>query len=88
MSILTILHVLLSLIGILAGLVLLSSLFRGTLPDGWNLLFLITTILTSVTGFFFPFHKLLPSHVLGVLSLIALGVALVALYGRNLSGPW
>jgi len=56
--------------------------------DGWTALFLVTTALTSVTGFFFPFHGLTPGLVIGVLSLIALAIAIFARYQRHLAGGW
>ena len=82
------LHVLLSIVGILAGLVVVGGLMAGKRLDGWIGLFLVTTILTNVTGFFFPFAKLLPSHILGGLSLVILPIAIVALYGKHLAGGW
>ncbi len=51
-------------------------------------MFLLTTILTSATGFLFPFTKLLPSHIVAIISLVLLAVALYALYGKDLSGVW
>src|SRR3954463_6947208 len=66
----TLLHVLISLMGIVAGLVAMTGLFKSNPMRGWTGLFLATTILTSITGFFFPVEKLLPSHVIGVLSLV------------------
>jgi hypothetical protein len=51
-------------------------------------LFLGTTILTSATGFLFPFVKFLPSHIVGILSLLMLAVAVFALYGKHLLGIW
>jgi hypothetical protein len=56
--------------------------------DGGTALFLATTVLTSVTGFFFPFHKLLPSHIVGIISLVLLAVAIVARYIQHLAGGW
>jgi hypothetical protein len=84
----TLLHVALSLVGILAGLVVVAGILRGRLPLGWNALFLVTTILTSVTGFFFLRNQVLPSHVVGGLSLLVLLVALLALYRYRLEGAW
>ena len=81
-------HVVLSLIGIGAGAIVLLGMFAGKRFDGLTALFLATTVLTSVTGFFLPAHKILPSHVLGVLSLIALAIALYARYSRKLAGGW
>ena len=82
----TLVHVVLSLIGIFAGLVVLAGMFRSRRLSGWIALFLATTVLTSVTGFFFPFERLLPSHVVGIISLVVLAVALWALYVRHLTG--
>jgi len=56
--------------------------------DGWTTLFLASTVLTSVTGFLFPFSRFLPSHGVGILSLLALAIAIFARYGRHLSGLW
>lgn len=84
----TAVHVALSLVGIAAGLVVLAGMLGGKLFGRWNGLFLWTTIATSVTGFGFPFDHLLPSHKVGIVSLVLLAVALVALYGAHLSGKW
>ena len=84
----TLFHVLLSLVGIVSGLVVVFGLMSAKRLSSWTAIFLITTVATSVTGFLFPFHELLPSHVLGVLSLIALAVAIYALYSRRLAGGW
>jgi len=82
------LHVLLSLIGILSGIVVLNGLFASKRLPGWTLLFLATTILTSAGGFLLPADRLLPSHIVGIISLVILAVALLALYGYRLAGPW
>jgi len=84
----TFVHVVISLIGILSGLVVLFGLIAGKRLDGWTLLFLATTVATSLTGFMFPFYKLLPSHVVGVISLVILAIALYARYSRHLAGGW
>ena len=68
----TIVHVIISLIGIATGFIVLFGLLKGRLLGSWNTTFLITTVLTSVTGFFFPFTKVTPGIILGVLSLIVL----------------
>jgi hypothetical protein len=81
----TLFHVLLSLLGILSGLVVEYGLLASKRLDGWTALFLWTTVATSVTGFLFPFHHFMPSHVVGVLSLVALAVALYARYTRQLA---
>src|SRR5436305_7470534 len=84
----TVVHVIVSLIGIAAGGFVLAGLLGSRRVPGWTTVFLVFTILTSVTGFFFPFDKLLPSHMIGILSLVLLAVACFALYGQKLSGAW
>jgi hypothetical protein len=84
----TILHVVISLIGIVSGLIVLFALFKSQSMPGMTAIFLIATILTNVTGFMFPFEKLLPSHIIAILSLILLAIACVALYSMKLSGAW
>ena len=88
MTTFTFVHVLISLVGILSGLVVLFGLIAGKRLDGWTVVFLITTVATSVTGFMFPFHKLLPSHVVGAISLVVLAIAIFARYSRHLAGGW
>jgi hypothetical protein len=84
----TTVHVVLSLIGIASGLVVLAGMLGARRLPGWTALFLATTILTSVTGFGFPFAKLLPSHWFGIISLVVLAIALLALYVFRLAGHW
>ncbi len=84
----TLVHVALSLVGILSGLIVLWGLLRANRMDGWTLVFLITTIATSVTGFFFPFHGITPAIILGILSLIVLAAAITARYAFHLVGAW
>ncbi|MDP9147634.1 MAG: hypothetical protein M3N22_08225 [Acidobacteriota bacterium] len=84
----TIFHVVLSLIGIFSGFVVIFGLIAGKRLSGWTPWFLWTTLATNVTGFMFPFHKLLPSYVVGAISTIILGVAFYALYSRHLVGGW
>jgi hypothetical protein len=84
----TIVHVLISLVGIAAGLIAMAGLLTSNPLRGWTALFLITTILTSATGFLFPFTTLLPSHIVGIISLLLLAVAVFSLYGGHLSGIW
>ena len=88
MTALTFVHVVLSLVGIFSGLVVAFGLLAAERLDGWTAVFLATTVATSVTGFFFPFHKLLPSHGVGIISLVVLSVAILARYGRHLAGAW
>src|SRR6266446_4802549 len=84
----TFVHVLLSLVGIGAGFVVLFGLLTGRQLDGWTALFLATTVATSVTGFGFPVDHLLPSHKVGIISLVVLAVAILARYARHLAGAW
>src|ERR1700742_5008793 len=84
----TLLHVIISLVGIVSGIVVLFGLLGSSRAPGWTALFLLTTILTSVTGFGFPFTGLLPSHMIGILSLVLLAIACLALYGMKLAGAW
>jgi hypothetical protein len=88
LSVLTLVHVAISLIGIVSGLVVTLGLLRSQRMDGWTALFLFTTVATSVTGFLFPFHKLLPSHILGIISLVLLAFAIAGRYAFHLAGAW
>jgi hypothetical protein len=81
-------HVALSLIGIVSGVIVLYCMVRATRLDGWTALFLATTVLTSVTAFFFPSTSFGPAHAVGVLSLVVLAAAIAALYFFRLAGPW
>ena len=84
----TLLHVIISLIGIASGLIVLFSMFSSHRLPGWTALFLFTTVLTSVTGFLFPATKLTPAGVFGIISLVVLLAALLALYGFGMRGIW
>jgi len=84
----TLVHVVISLVGIVSGLIVLLAMLGSKRLDGWTALFLATTVLTSVTGFFFPSDRLLPSHIVGIISLVALAAAILALYVYRLAGPW
>jgi hypothetical protein len=84
----TLFHVALSPIGILAGFIAVFGLLAYKLLPGWTRWFLVTTLLASITGYFFPVHRLLPSHIVGLISIISLSVALYALYGKKLAGGW
>lgn len=81
-------HVLLSLVGIFAGLVVAGGMIAGIRLSRWIDIFLTTTVLTSLTGFGFPFVELLPPHIVGALSIVVLLGAIVALYGKRLEGGW
>ena len=84
----TILHVAISLLGIVSGLIVLFGMLRARRLPGWTALFLATTVLTSVTGFMFPINGLTPAIVVGVISIVILAIALMALYVKHLSGAW
>ena len=84
----TFLHVLVSLVGIGSGLVVMFGFLTGRRLDRWTAVFLLTTALTSISGFGFPFDHLLPSHILGIMSLAVLAIAIPARYLLNLAGAW
>jgi hypothetical protein len=84
----TTLHVIISLVAIAAGLVVLVAMAGNRHLGAMTGVFLLTTILTSVTGFFFPLKAIGPPHIFGVISLVALAVSLFALYARKLAGVW
>jgi hypothetical protein len=86
LSTFTLVHVLISLVGIASGIVVLYGLLSAKRLDGWTALFLTTTVLTSVTGFGFPFDHLLPSHKVAILSLVLLAIASLARYGLHMAG--
>ena len=84
----TVMHVVVSLVGIFAGLVVAGGLVAGRRLDGWTGVFLVTTLAANLTGFGFPFVILLPSHVVGAISLVVLGIVIVARYVKHLAGAW
>jgi len=84
----TLLHVVLSLVGIVTGLVVVAGMLGSKTVNGWTALFLATTVLTSVTGYFFPVDRVLPSHIVGAISLVVLAIAIVAFYGYRLARSW
>ena len=84
----TLIHVVFSLVGIIAGLVVAGGLVAGKRLDRWAVVFLVTTVLTSATGFGFPFVKFLPSHAVGIVSLVVLPVVIVAHYVKHFAGAW
>src|SRR6202051_4067984 len=81
-------HVIISMIGIVAAIIVMFGLLGSNRMPGLTATFLLFTILTSATGFLFPFTVLLPSHMVGILSLVLLAIALIALYAMKLSGAW
>ena len=84
----TLVHVLISLVGIASGLIVMERFVRNRALGLSNTIFLVTTIATSVTGFLFPFNGFTPALALGVISLVILAAALFALCAGNLIGPW
>ena len=88
LQIYTIIHVLISLYGIFSGLVVLLGMLGNKRLDGWTKWFLITTVATSVTGFFFPFHGFTPAVKLGIITVPVLAITIYARYARQLGGAW
>ncbi len=84
----TLVHVLISLIGIGSGLVVVYGFLTRKRLDGINAIFLLTTVLTSVTGFFFPFQHLTPGGKVGIISLVLLAIAMPARYLFHMAGAW
>jgi hypothetical protein len=81
-------HTILSLVAIVAGIGVMAMLINNTRPNTGTLVFLVTAIATSVTGFLFPFAKFLPSHSVGVICLVLFVPALLAQYLYDFKGPW
>src|SRR2546428_13512204 len=84
----TLVHTVLSLVGIVAGLVAAGAIATGTRLDRWGAVFLVTTALANASGFGFPFVKLLPSPVVGAPSLVVLAAGVVAAYVPHPAGGW
>ncbi|MGE0765258.1 MAG: hypothetical protein AB7L90_02230 [Hyphomicrobiaceae bacterium] len=84
----TMVHVVISLVGIVSGIIVAFGMLTGKHLGGLTGIFLATTVLTSVTGFLFKSTSFGASHVFGVISLVLLTLALIALYGRHLNGGW
>jgi len=81
-------HTLISLVGIVTGLVVMKGLVTNDRMDRMTKWFLATTILTSATGFVLPATKIMPSHIVGVISLVILAIACYARYSKNMAGRW
>lgn len=81
-------HVAVSFVALGLGVVVARGFLQGKVFDRWNAWFLGTTIATSASGYLFPVDRLLPSHVLGAISLVVLTVAVDALYRHRLAGWW
>jgi hypothetical protein len=88
LSAFTILHVIISLIAIVAGLIVMFGMLGSARPGTLTSIFLLFTILTSVTGFMFPFKEVTPGIIVGILSMILLAIACLALYAMHLAGIW
>jgi hypothetical protein len=84
----TLIHVLLSMVGIIAGLVAVGGFIAGVRFNGWIGIYFVTTVLTNVTGFGFPFTRIIPSHIVGGISLVILAIAIAARYWKHLDGSW
>ncbi len=84
----TVIHVLISFVGIFSGFVVVYGFLARKPSEKWTAIFLATTVATSVTGFGFPFERLLPSHIVGIISLVILAPAIYARYRRHLAGRW
>jgi len=84
----TVLHVVLSLLGIVSGFVVIFGLIRNRRLDSWTSVFLASTALTSISGFGFPFEHLVPAHIVGIVSLLVLAVTIPARYVFRLTGRW
>jgi hypothetical protein len=88
MTTFTFVHVLLSLVAIASGLIVALGLVGGKRMDGLTALFLTTTVLTSVTGFMFPYHGFTPGIGVGIISMVVLAIAIYARYPKQMSGGW
>src|SRR3954463_293436 len=84
----TLIHVIISLVAIASGLVVFLGMIGNKRMDALTALFLATTVLTSVTGFFFPFEHVTPGIVIGILSLVVLAIAIPARYAKHMAGGW
>jgi hypothetical protein len=84
----TLVHVVLSLIGIVSGIVVLLGMFSSKTLNGMTAVFLITTALTSITGFMFPFNGVTPGIIVGAISMVALALAVAARYAFKMQGAW
>jgi hypothetical protein len=84
----TLVHVIISLIGIATGIIVMFGMWAAKRMPAMTALFLITTVLTSVTGFFFHSKAIGPPHIVGIISLVVLAITLLALYVYHLAGRW
>jgi hypothetical protein len=84
----TLVHVVISLIGIGSGVVVLWGMIRGKRLEGITAIFLVFTALTSLTGFFFPNEHITPAIILGIISVVLLAAAIPAKYVFQFAGRW
>src|SRR5499427_972858 len=84
----TLLHVIITLVAIGSGLIVVGGMFASNKLPGTTAMFLLTTALTSVTGFLFPIHGFTPALGVGILACVILAVALFALYKEHLVDAW
>jgi hypothetical protein len=88
MSTFTLIHVVISLIALVSGFVAVYGLLTPRKLEGWTLIYLVTIVATSVTGFFLPADRFLPSHAVGIISLVILAAAIAGRYVFHLAGAW
>jgi hypothetical protein len=88
LSTFTAVHVMISLVGISAGFAVIFGMMKSKTVNGLTAVFLLTTVLTGVTGFGFPFHQLSPAHKVGMISLVFLAIAILARYSYRMVGKW
>ncbi len=81
-------HTIIRFVAIVAGIFVVARMLAGSLPALWTEIFLATAVIASATGFLFPFHQLLPSHIVGAVALVVLAVTLLAQYVFHFAGPW
>ena len=84
----TLLHVIISLIGIASGFLVVYGLFKSKRFDGGTAIFLLTTVLTSLTGYLFPNEHITPGQIVGAISLVTLAIAIIARYPMHMAGAW
>ena len=84
----TLFHTALSLVQLVSGIVVVIELMGSRSSGPWLLVYLVSAIATSVTGFLFPVDKFLPSHAFGIISLVLLLLVILARYTFHLAGAW
>jgi hypothetical protein len=81
------LHVIISLIAIISGIVAVFGILNAKLLAGTTTVFLITSVATDLTGFLFP-QAFDAADVVGIISLVFCAAAILALYSYKLAGAW